>query len=72
MVDYATSGYSVGPWHAGFMITLRRNLVVSKGEPQTDLTKAIFCIYWVNCWWRTLIGLAFIGLLFFFPLSINL
>ena len=51
MVDYATRGYSVGSWYAGFMVTLGRNLVVSKREPQTDLTKAIFCIYWVNCWW---------------------
>ena len=72
MVDYATSGYSVGPWHAGFMITLRRNLVVSKRKPQTDLTKVIFCIYCVDCWLQTMIGLAFIGLLFFLPLSINL
>ena len=51
MVDYATRGYSVGSWYAGFMVTLGRNLVVSKREPQTDLTKAIFCIYWVNYWW---------------------
>ena len=50
MVDYATSGYRIGSWNAGFMVTLMRYLVVSKGKPQTDLTEAIFCIYWVDCW----------------------
>ena len=69
MVNYVASGYGVGSWHAGFVVSLRRNLVVGKGESQTDLTKAILCISWTAFWWRTLIWLAF---LFVFPMFITL